>query len=132
MPFYGDRHACAHCRHRVVWLMMCVPVRRTHADTFGTHPQWPCDTAAGRGLFDLLSGDTISGQTRRKVGAFMKKHGFLSSNELLVADRRLGDLPQARLQRTRHACQRAAGLGAVHRHHQPCHLATERILWQAA
>ena len=41
--------------------MMCVSVRRTHADTFGTHPQWPCDTAAGRGLFDLLSGDTISG-----------------------------------------------------------------------
>ena len=88
--------------------MMCVPVRRTHADTFGTHPQWPCDTAAGRGLFDLLSGDTISGQTRRKVGAFMKKHGFLSSNELLVADRRLGDLPQVRLQCTRHANVRPA------------------------
>ena len=51
-------------------------------------------------LFHILSGDKISGSTRKAVGDFMSRNGYFEENEMRLAEARLHSLAQAPWKRT--------------------------------
>ena len=83
----------------VSYLWPTVAADRTRRLSLQDAPCWPCNTPQAEELFLLLSGDTISGATRKAVGEYMVRHSFFEENELRLAEARLLSLAQPPWQR---------------------------------
>ena len=65
----------------VSYLWPTVAADRTRRLSLQDAPCWPCNTPQAEELFLLLSGDTISGATRKAVGEYMVRHSFFEEND---------------------------------------------------
>ena len=83
----------------VSYLWPTVAADRTRRLSLQDTPCWLCNTPQAAELLLLLSGDTISGATRKAVGEYMVRHSFFEENELRLAEARLLSLAQPPWQR---------------------------------